>query len=159
MYNPSFVISFLFFFYLLSEHAILSAQNPKADSLNKVIRSTIADTSRIKAMIGLTVIDRSKFDTVWIDSIYRWSSRTHFVPGVIRSLNMKGAYLLDRGFAARADPWLKKSLQISFEMKDQVGIVKASAYRALVFLRQGLFDSSEKYLLLALRNYTPKWYQ
>ena len=135
--------------------SFLSAENRKADSLVRVMQSAVADTTRINAMVELTLADRSKFDTVWIDSIYRMADRIHFVPGLTRSLNLRGGYFLNRGLFNKAAPWFRKSLQVSIAERFKPGIVKAAGNQALVLMRQGEYDSSEKYLLMAIREWDP----
>jgi len=144
---------FIFFAYALffvgANH--LKAENRKADSLIRVIGSAVTDTVRINAMMELTLVDMSKFDTLWIDSIYRMADRIQYVPGIARSLNLRGGYFLNRGFYNQAAPWFKKSLQVSIASKYAPGIIKAAGNQALVFMRQGQYDSSEKYMLMAIR--------
>jgi two-component system, sensor histidine kinase PdtaS len=147
-------ISFLFVAFFLSPR-ISSGKQEKADSLLQIIsKSADTDTSKINALLELTLLLKKADTQKAFPYAYKalsLSEKIYFKSGIARSYNAIGDLYRWQSNYVQAREFYFKAFDHFKELNDQKGMSSAANYIGLMYDREGIYADALKFYYTSLR--------
>ncbi len=143
------------FFIFFCHIAVFGSHAAIIDSLKKVLKKTIQDTSRVKLLndIGAYFLGDREFSkaTTYLTNGYNLAEKIDYKQGLVVALNRTGLLYFNQSLHSKALECYDKALVIAKKINDKKGEADVRSNMSIVYSSLGNYARSLEYCLSALK--------